>query len=71
MHPNPVFHPEPRGRVLDFARERGFGTLIIAGPAGVLAAHVPFVLEEGRVAAHMVRTNPWSSVCAVVRPPAS
>ena len=58
MHPNTVFRQQPRDLVLDFARERGFGTLITAGPEGVLAAHLPFVLGEGRVAAHMVRTNP-------------
>ena len=58
MHPNPVFRQEPRDLVLEFARERGFGTLITTGSEGVLAAHVPFVLEEGRVAGHLVRTNP-------------
>lgn len=58
MHPNPVFRQEPHARAMDFARERGFGTLTAAGPEGVLAAHVPFVLEDGVLAAHMVRSNP-------------
>ena len=58
MHPNPVFRGEPRESALAFARERGFGTLTVAGPEGVLAAHVPFVLDEGRVLAHLVRVNP-------------
>lgn len=58
MHPNPVFRQEPHVRALDFARDRGFGTLTAAGPDGVLAAHVPFVLEDGVIAAHMVRSNP-------------
>ena len=58
MHPNPVFRREPRESALDLARERGFGTFTVAGPEGVLAAHVPFVLDEGRVLAHLVRVNP-------------
>lgn len=58
MHPNPVFRREPRTSALEFAGERGFGALTVAGPEGVLAAHVPFVLDEGRVLAHLVRANP-------------
>ena len=57
MHPNPVFRQEPQARALAFARERGFGALTVAGPEGVLAAHVPFVLEGEVIAAHMVRSN--------------
>lgn len=58
MHPNPTFRGEPGKSALEFARERGFGTFTIAGPEGVLAAHVPFVLEETRVLAHLMRVNP-------------
>ena len=62
MHPNPAYRQEPQARALDFARERGFGTLTVAGsgagPDGVLAAHVPFLVEDGLVAAHLVRSNP-------------
>jgi transcriptional regulator len=58
MHPNPVFRQEPRGSALELARERGFGTFTVAGPDGVLAAHLPFVLDEDRVLAHLVRVNP-------------
>ena len=58
MHPNPVFRQEPRARLLEFARERGFGVFTSAGPQGVLGAHVPFVMEQEGVAAHLVRTNP-------------
>ena len=58
MHPNPVFRRAPRASALDLARERGFGTFTVAGPEGVLAAHAPFVLDEGRVLAHLVRANP-------------
>ena len=58
MHPNPVFRQQPDARALDFAAERGFGVLTVAGPEGVLAAHVPFIVEDGMMAAHLVRSNP-------------
>ena len=58
MHPNPLFRRESRESALDLARERGFGIFTVAGPEDVLAAHVPFVLDEGRVLAHLVRVNP-------------
>jgi transcriptional regulator len=55
MHPNPAFREEDQARALVTARERGFGVLTAAGPDGVLASHVPFVLEPTRVAAHLSR----------------
>ncbi|MDH3668265.1 MAG: FMN-binding negative transcriptional regulator [Paracoccaceae bacterium] len=58
MHPNPAFREAPEARALGFARERGFGALTTAGPDGVLAAHVPFLIEDGVLAAHLVRSNP-------------
>lgn len=58
MHPNPAFRQEPEARALAFAAERGFGVLTVAGPDGILAAHVPFVLADGQLAAHLVRSNP-------------
>ena len=58
MHPNPVFRQEARESALALARERGFGTFTVAGPEGVLAAHLPFALDEDRVLAHLVRANP-------------
>ena len=58
MHPNRRFRGASRESALEFARERGFGALTVAGPEGVLAAHVPFVLDQERVLAHLVRVNP-------------
>ena len=58
MHPNPAYRQQPQVRALDFARERGFGALTVAGPEGVLAAQVPFLVEDGLVAAHMVGSDP-------------
>ena len=58
MHPNPVFRAEPCESALTFARERGFGALTVAAAGDVLAAHVPFVVDEGRIQAHLMRANP-------------
>lgn len=60
MHPNPAFRAEAPARALEAARARGFGVLTVASETGVLAAHVPFVLdpEGGRAELHMVRSNP-------------
>jgi transcriptional regulator len=62
LHPNPAYRQQPETRALDLARERGFGTLTVAnsgaGPDGVMAAHVPFVVADGVIAAHLVRSNP-------------
>ena len=58
MHPNPVFRQEARESALALVGKRGFGVFTVAGPEDVLAAHVPFVLDEGRVLAHLVRVNP-------------
>ena len=60
MHPNPSFRREPAGRAMAAARDRGFGVLAVATKAGVLAAHIPFVLDEAgtTLEAHLVRSNP-------------
>ncbi len=58
MHPNPIFRGESTARALATAAERGFGLLAVARESTVLAAHVPFLLDEGRVEGHLVRSNP-------------
>ena len=58
MHPNPSFRTEDAERALSDARERGFGVLNVQGPDGILASHIPFVVEGNKVAAHLVRSNP-------------
>lgn len=57
MHPNPAYRGASEFEALAFARERGFGVLTLAGD-GPLASHLPFVMSEGRIAAHIVRSNP-------------
>lgn len=58
MHPNPAFRSTPREANLAFAAGRGFGALSVNGPEGPLSAHVPFLIEGDRVAAHLARSNP-------------
>ena len=60
MHPNPAFRQDPREKNLAFARERGFGILMINGPDGPLAAHIPFLLNADASFAelHLARSNP-------------
>jgi transcriptional regulator len=60
MHPNPAFRGAPEAQNLAFARARGFGVLVVNGPEGPLAAHVPFLLSgDGTMAdLHLARSNP-------------
>jgi transcriptional regulator len=59
MHPNPIFRKPSDARNLAFASEMGVGTLAVNGPDGMpLMAHMPFVIEDGQVLFHLVRSNP-------------
>ena len=60
MHPNPVFHDAADIQNLDFARERGFGVLVVNGEDTPLMAHVPFLLNAAgdSIDLHLVRSNP-------------
>lgn len=57
MHPNPAFREDDQARALVTARERGFGVLTVAAPEGVLASHLPFVVEATAVAGHLSRAG--------------
>jgi transcriptional regulator len=60
MHTNPAFRDTPVEKNLAFARQRGFGVLVLNGMDGPLVSHIPFVLsEDGRFAdLHLTRSNP-------------
>jgi len=58
MHPNPAFRQTPEAAARAAAAARGFGVLTLAGPEGVLASHVPFLLDGDVVELHLVRSNP-------------
>ena len=70
MHPNPAFRKTPAQINLDFARERGFGTLSVNGDAAPLIAHIPFALsKDGKTAdLHLVRSNPIARACTETKP---
>ena len=60
---------EDRAALLAYMRAYSFAALATAGPAGLMATHLPFVIEEegGRITllAHMARANPqWRDFAA-------
>jgi len=57
MHPNPIFRTMPEAQALHLASARGFGQLSVNGPAGPLAAHIPFEMGAGVVHLHLARSN--------------
>jgi transcriptional regulator len=60
MHTNPAFRSAPHAQNLAFARARGFGILMVNGPDGPLASHVPFALsaDGSHADLHLTRSNP-------------
>ena len=58
MHPNSIFRQTPETIALDAAAKRGFGQLAINGELGPIVSHVPFILAEGCLKAHLVCSNP-------------
>jgi transcriptional regulator len=60
MHTNPAFRAATPQENLAFARQRGFGILMVNGAEGPLASHIPFLLDaEGQTAElHLTRSNP-------------
>ena len=70
MHPNPAFRKSPAAQSLEFARERGFGTLAVNGPDGPLLSHVPFLLSDdgGQIDLHLVRSNPIVALLTTLQP---
>ena len=60
MHPNRIFHTETDSRNLEFAKQRGFGTLAVSTDDAPLLSHIPFILSEDStyVELHLVRSNP-------------
>jgi transcriptional regulator len=60
MHTNPAFRTATRDENLAFARQRGFGILMVNGPEGPIASHIPFLLDADGLTAelHLTRSNP-------------
>ena len=57
MHPNTSFRKTPESEAMSFATDRGFGALVMGTANGVLASHIPFILENNRLEAHLVRST--------------
>ena len=60
---------EDRAALLAYMRAYSFAALASAGPAGLMATHLPFVIEDEdgriRLLAHMARANPqWREFAA-------
>lgn len=60
MHPNPIFRKNTANNNLEFARQRGFGSLSINGDELPLTSHIPFVFDEKmtHLQCHLVKSNP-------------
>lgn len=70
MHPNPTFRGEATSRSIEFAAERGFGTLMANGAHLPLVAHIPFTLpaDTGHALLHLMRSNPLARACTAAMP---
>lgn len=60
MHPNRIFRTESDQRNLEFAKERGFGTLAVCTQDAPLLSHIPFMVSDDSsfIELHLVRSNP-------------
>lgn len=52
----------PRDEALDLAARRGFGLLTAFDGTRPIGSHVPFVLREGIVQAHVTKANPLAAL---------
>ena len=58
MHPNPIYRQADDALNLAFAAEQGAGLLCLSARGAPLAAQTPFVIRDGHVYLHLVRSNP-------------
>lgn len=57
MHPNPRFHWQDREAMAEFVEQVGFGMLFAATPDGPRVAHIPAILQDGRLLFHLAKGN--------------
>ena len=64
MHPYPAFREDSDAKNLNFARNRGFGTLSVNGEQGPEVIHIPFLISESGNQAdfHLARFNPIARI---------
>jgi transcriptional regulator len=66
MYVRPSHRPRSDADVLQIIREHMFATLITSSAEGLIASHLPFMIDEelgehGTLLAHMARANPQSA----------
>lgn len=69
MYVRPSHQPRDHADTLEAIRRNMFATLVTCSPAGMIASHLPFMLDEqrgeqGTLLAHMARANPQSALLA-------
>ncbi|MCV3210049.1 FMN-binding negative transcriptional regulator [Mesorhizobium sp. YC-39] len=69
MYSKPEFAPLSRDEVFDLIEGTAFGTVVTSGPQGLVASHLPFVLDRergpnGALVSHLARQNPHSALIA-------
>jgi transcriptional regulator len=64
MHASPAFHMTDDAEMASFIEARRFASLVVAGADGMLAAHIPMILNRGAAGrptsleGHVARNNP-------------
>lgn len=70
MHAAPHFRMDDQSDMAAFIEARHFATLVVAGPNGPQAAHIPMILnrdDEGKpvsLEGHVARSNPLAAIAA-------
>jgi transcriptional regulator len=64
MYAPPSFRISERAALDALIGELRFATLVVNGPEGPVAAHLPLVLEGDRLVGHLARANPLARLLA-------
>ncbi|RWP60691.1 MAG: FMN-binding negative transcriptional regulator [Mesorhizobium sp.] len=69
MYSKPEFAPLSQDEVFSLIDAAAFATVVTSGPQGLVASHLPFVLDQkrgvnGTLVSHLARQNPHSALIA-------
>ncbi|RWP37636.1 FMN-binding negative transcriptional regulator [Mesorhizobium sp.] len=69
MYSKPEFTPLSQDEVFSLIDATAFATVVTSGPQGLVASHLPFVLDQkrgvnGTLVSHLARQNPHSALIA-------
>jgi transcriptional regulator len=72
MYTKPEFAPLSQGEVFGLIEAAAVATVVTSGPQGLVASHLPFVLDpdrgpNGTLVSHLARQNPHSALIAESR----